>query len=719
MIWEGTTLRLMHVGDGVVELCFDRHGQAVNVFDRKALTEFGTALDVLATRDDVQGLLVTSGKESFFVGADIFELANAFRLSDAQLRAWDVTCSALFTRLEDVPYPTVSAINGMALGGGLELALTSDFRVAATTARLGLPEVGLGIVPGFGGTVRLPRIAGAAVALDWIVNTKPRSAEAAKAANVVDAVCESDSLRTTGLACLRAAIQEPDTWIARRRKRVAPFDVQPKLLDDARAAARRYGPHLPAAAAAVDLIGEAASLGRDEALAFEADTFTKLAKSQAAASLVGIFINEQSLKRKSRDAARIARPIRQAAVLGAGIMGGGIAYQSALRGTPIVMKDIAQAALDIGMHEAAKLLDKQVSGGKMSEEKARKVKEGIVPTLEFTGFDLADIVIEAVVENLGVKRSVLADAERRISGDAVLASNTSSLSIADLSSALARPENFVGMHFFNPVPVMPLVEVVRGPRTSAQAVATVVDYARSMGKVPVVVADCPGFLVNRILTAYIVAFLLLVQDGVDFVAIDAAMEAFGWPMGPAYLQDVVGMDTASHVIAVVSAGYAPRMNVNGQHAVELMAANGRLGQKSGLGFYRYAPDAKGRPQKLRAEDTHALLASVQPHGVRDLPADDIVLRMMLPMLLEAARCLDERIAESAGDIDMSLVLGIGFPRHLGGALRYADVLGTRQVVAACERFASLGRLYEPPPGLIALAARNGRYFDLEDGGHAN
>ncbi len=718
MIWEGTALRLLHVGDGVAELCFDRRDQAVNVFDREALAEFEAALDALAGRDDVRGLLVTSSKESFVVGADIFEFASTFRLSDVQLRAWDATCSALFTRLADVPYPTVSAINGMALGGGLELALTSDFRVAATTARLGLPEVGLGIVPGYGGTVRLPRIAGAAVALDWIVSATPRTAETAAACGVVDAVCEPDALRTTALACLHDAIRQPDSWNTRRRTRLAPFDVQPQVLDDARAAACRYGPHFPAASAALDLIGEAASLGRDGALALEADAFTKLAKSQAAASLVGIFINEQVLKRKSRDAARIARPVRRAAVLGAGIMGGGIAYQSALRGVPIVLKDIAQAALDLGMREAAKLLDKQVGSGKMPQEKARRVKESIVPTLEFTGFDSADVVIEAVVENLGIKRSVLADVERRIASDAVLASNTSSLSIADLSSALTRPENFVGMHFFNPVPVMPLVEGVRGPRTSAEAVATVVDYARSMGKVPVVVADCPGFLVNRILTAYILACLVLVGDGVVFVAIDAAMEAFGWPRGPAYLQDVVGMDTASHVIDVVSAGYAPRMNVDGQHAVALMAASGRLGQKSGLGFYRYAPDAKGRQQKLAADDTHALLASVQPDGAREMAADDIVLRMMLPMLVEAARCLDEQVAESAGDIDMSLVLGIGFPRHLGGALRYADALGAPQVVAACERFASLGRLYEPPPGLLALAERNGRYFDDADGRHA-
>jgi 3-hydroxyacyl-CoA dehydrogenase/enoyl-CoA hydratase/3-hydroxybutyryl-CoA epimerase/enoyl-CoA isomerase len=719
MIWEGITLRLLRAEDGVAELCFDRSGQAVNVFDRKALAEFDAALDALARCDDIRGLLVTSNKASFVVGADIFEFASAFGLPDAELRAWDVACSAIFTRLEDVPYPTVSAINGIALGGGLELALTSDFRVAATTAQVGLPEVGLGIVPGFGGTVRLPRIAGAAVALDWIVSAKPRMAEAAKAVGVVDTTCEPEALRATALACLHDAIRQSETWMMRRRARLAPFDVSAEVLENERAAARRYGPHFPAAAAAVELIGKAAALGRDGALALEADTFAKLAKSQAAASLTGIFINEQVLKRKSRDAARIAKPVRLAAVLGAGIMGGGIAYQSALRGTPIVMKDIAQTSLDLGMREAAKLLDKQVGSGKMPEEKARKIREAIVPTLDFAGFEHADVVIEAVIENIGVKRTVLADVEQRISRDAVLASNTSSLSIADLSSALTRPESFVGMHFFNPVPVMPLVEVVRGPRTSAEAVATIVQYARSMGKTPVVVADCPGFLVNRILTAYIVAFLLLVRDGVDFVTIDAAMEAFGWPMGPAYLQDVVGMDTASHVIDVISAGYGPRMNVDAPHAVALMAANGRLGQKSGFGFYRYVQDAKGRPQKLPADDTHALLASVQPHGVRDVPEDEIVLRMMLPMIVEAARCLDEQIAESAGDIDMSLILGIGFPRHLGGALRHADSLGARQVVAACERFASLGRLYEPPPGLRALAESGGRYFNDTDGDHAH
>lgn len=408
--------------------------------------------------------------------------------------------------------------------------------------------------------------------------------------------------------------------------------------------------------------------------------------------------------------AEIAGPIRRAAVLGAGIMGGGIAYQSALRGTPILMKDIAAASLDLGMREAERLLSRQIGGGKMSKDDARNVLESITPTLDYAGFDAVDVVVEAVVENLGIKRSVLAEVEDLVPAHAILASNTSSLSITDLGRDLKRPQNLVGMHFFNPVPVMPLVEVIRGERTSAEAVAAAAAYARMVGKTPVIVKDCPGFLVNRILNAYIVAFLRLVRDGVDFVAIDQAMEAFGWPMGPAFLMDVVGMDTASHVIQVISAGYPSRMHIEGEHAVTLMARSGRLGQKSSAGFYRYTPDDKGRPAKAPADDTHALLAAIQPRGSRAMSAGEIVSRMMLPMVIEAAHCLESTVAESAADIDTSLSLGIGFPRHLGGVLRYADTLGAREVVAACEPFAGLGDLYRPTDGMCVLAECNGRYF---------
>jgi len=293
---------------------------------------------------------------------------------------------------------------------------------------------------------------------------------------------------------------------------------------------------------------------------------------------------------------------------------------------------------------------------------------------------------------------------------AILASNTSSLSIAELGADLQRPENFVGMHFFNPVPVMPLVEVIRGPKTSIEAVATTVAYASAMGKTPIVVQDCPGFLVNRILTAYILGFTGLIADGADFEQIDAAMEAFGWPMGPAYLQDVIGMDTAAHVVDIISAGYPERMGAGGRHAVRLMADLGRFGQKNGIGFYKYEPDPRGKPVKSAAGDTHALLAPLQPNGRRSFTQEEIVERTMLPMLIEAAICVETGVAESAQEVDMALILGLGFPRHIGGPLRYADHLGLRQVVASCERLGETRPLYRPTARMREMAAAGGTFF---------
>ncbi|MGH6853435.1 MAG: 3-hydroxyacyl-CoA dehydrogenase NAD-binding domain-containing protein, partial [Methylocella sp.] len=331
------------------------------------------------------------------------------------------------------------------------------------------------------------------------------------------------------------------------------------LLANARAQAANALPHLPAAHFAVDLLEKASGLGRDAALALEAETFAKAAKTQAADSLVTIFVNEQALKKTIRHSAKDVAPVRKAAVAGAGIMGGGIAYQSASRGVPIVMKDISATALDLGMAEARKLLAKAVATGMLPQDKADAIIGSITPSLTYDGFEKADVVVEAVAENLAVKQAVLREIEEIAAPTAILASNTSSLRIGALAEALRRPENFLGMHFFNPVHKMPLVEVVRGAKTSPQAVAKVAAYAAAIGKTPIVVGDCPGFAVNRALTPYLIAFLRLVHDGADFKEIDKAMEGFGWPMGPATLIDVIGMDISHHVVEIVSAGFAPRM----------------------------------------------------------------------------------------------------------------------------------------------------------------
>ena len=702
-MFEGLSIRVADLGEGLAELCFDRSGEKINKLDVRTVDELAAATKALAQRAGLRGVLVTSAKDEFIVGADIFEFTGLFAKTEAEIAAYNGAQAAVFTALEDLPVPVVVAVNGLSLGGGFETALAADARVLADTAQVGLPEVTLGIFPGFGGSVRLPRLIGAAAALDWISSGRPRKAAAALDAGAADAVVPKTVLRETALQKLKSLASSGDWRALRARRRGAVTNFDAAAFAELKAAAAKTAAHTPAALMAAELIEAAAPLDRDAAAALEAQAFARVAKTPAAAALVQIFINDQALKKLARGYTQAGRKANRAAVLGAGIMGGGIAYASAVKNTPVLMKDIRQEALDLGKREAKKLLDKQLATGRMKPEAVAAVDAAIVPTLNYDEFGRVDIVVEAVVENLAVKKSVLAEVEARLGADAVLASNTSSLSISELGTALQRPAQFAGMHFFNPVPVMPLVEVIRGDKTSDVTAATVAAYAVAMGKTPIVVKDCPGFLVNRILTAYFVGFLKLLRDGADFEAVDRAMEAFGWPMGPAYLQDVIGMDTSSHVIAFISAGYPQRMGMDFEHAIALMAREKRYGQKSGQGFYRYEADAKGRLVKQSSEEAKALVATLQPQGARTFSDAEIVERLMLPMIIESAICLEDGVVGSAAELDMSLLLGLGFPRHWGGALKYADLLGLAHVVTRCAQYAALGPAYQPTATMRALA----------------
>lgn len=700
---------------GVCELCFDRQGEAINKFDDRTVDELRQAVAVLAGHAGLRGVLISSAKEVFIVGADITEFGDKFSQPAELIAAGVAHSNTVFVALEDLPVPTVVAINGFALGGGLELALAGSLRAMSSTAQVGVPEVKLGLFPGFGGTVRLSRLAGPAVACEWVTTGRSQSADAALAAGVVNLVVAPDSLRGAALGLLRQAMNGEVDWAAQQQRKRDPVPLsaaERAVIFDAALAqtvplsARQQ----PAAQRAVQMMAEAASLDRSRALALEARVFGEVACTQAARSLVQAFLNEQVIKRLSRRHAQAAAPVRHAAVLGAGIMGGGIAYTSALRGVPVRMKDVRQPALDLGMGEAAKQLARLVKNGRLKQERANGVLGAITPQTDHSGFDAVDCVIEAIVENLGIKQQVLADLENRVAPGTLIASNTSSLRIDDLAQAMQRPENFVGLHFFNPVHMMPLVEVVRGSRSSDAAVSTAVGYAVAMGKTPIVVSDCPGFLVNRVLTAYMRGFLQLVADGADFVQVDRAMEAFGWPMGPAYLEDVVGMDTGSHVSDVISAGYPERMPRIERDALRLMASEGRYGQKNGIGFYRYETDAQGKPRRSPAPDTPALLARLQPHGLYPFTDAEIVDRMMLPMIVEAAHALEEGVVGTPAELDTALQLGLGFPAYAGGPLQYADWLGLAEVVARCDRLSpTLGAALQPTARMRAMAARGARY----------
>ncbi|MDM0072701.1 fatty acid oxidation complex subunit alpha FadB [Variovorax sp. J31P207] len=717
LLFQGESIGVLPLGEGLVELRFDRRGEAINKLDVRTIDEFRQATLLIAASSGVRGVLVTSAKDVFIVGADITEFGATFRKTEAELASGVRASNELFSAFEDLKVPSVVAINGFALGGGLELALLAPLRVMSDTAQVGVPEVKLGLFPGFGGTVRLSRLAGLATAVDWVASGKPAKAVAALAAGVVDEIASPDTLREKALDLLQRAVRGEVDWQAAQQRKRVPLAMSAQeaedLVETARTALLARGPrHQPAAAIALEMMAQAASRDRSGALDLEAAAFGRVAKTQAASSLVQAFLNEQALKKLYKAHAREGRKVTQAAVLGAGIMGGGIAYTSALHGTPARMKDIARPQLDLGIAEASKQLAKQVKNGRLAQERADALLASIRPQLDEAGFDEVDCVIEAVVENVEVKRKVLSALEGVVKPGTVIASNTSSLRIDDIAQPLTRPEDFVGMHFFNPVPVMQLVEVIQGTRTRASAVSTAVGYAVAMGKTPIVVKDCPGFLVNRILTPYIAAFAQLVADGADFEKVDRVMESFGWPMGPAYLQDVVGMDVGVHVGAVISAGYPQRMRTVAQDAVKLMVANKRYGQKNGAGFYRYETDPTGRPRKFSAPEAHALVATLQPDGPRDFSDSDIVERMMLPLIVEAAHALEEGVVATPAELDMALLLGVGFPAYAGGALKYADWLGMDRVVALSERHAALGPMYVATSRMREMAASGARYHTL-------
>lgn len=714
-MYQGKAISLARLQGGIAELIFDLQGESVNKFNLQAVSELEQVLTLLEQANDIKGLLITSAKDVFIVGADILEFGAVFAAGEASIIKHLSNNNRNNCRVEDLPFPVVVAINGFALGGGLELCLSCDYRIASTRAKVGLPETKLGILPGWGGTVRLPRVAGLDTAVEWIATGKENDAATALMARVVDAVVEPEKLREAALFTLQQCIDGQFDYAARRAQKKAPlklnFIESMMAFETAKAfVGAQAGRNYPSPVTAIKAMQKAADKGRDEALQIEAEAFAKVAQTATAQSLVGIFLNEQTLSKKAKGWEKKAdKKITRAAVLGAGIMGGGIAYQSASKGVPIKMKDIAQAGIDLGLAEANKLLSKRVERKKMSASEMGEVLNRIEPALVYDGFDQVDIVVEAVVENPKVKRSVLAEVESKVGADTVIASNTSTISITHLAEALQRPENFCGMHFFNPVHLMPLVEVIRGVKTSDTAVARTVAYANAMGKKPIVVKDCPGFLVNRVLFPYFAGFSMLVRDGVDFHRIDKVMETWGWPMGPAYLLDVVGIDTAVHAEKVMAEGFPERMHRDFTSCTDALFAAGRLGQKNQKGFYDYQTDKKGKLEKVSSQ---AAVELIKPHvaGAIDVTDDDIIARMMVPMATELARCLEEDIVETPAEADMALVYGTGFPPFRGGVLRWIDSIGAKAFCEMAANYSQLGALYEPPANLKELAINNQKFY---------
>ncbi|MFT7301104.1 MAG: 3-hydroxyacyl-CoA dehydrogenase/enoyl-CoA hydratase/3-hydroxybutyryl-CoA epimerase [Porticoccus sp.] len=715
-MFQANNLKLQSLNDGYVELHFDAAKGSVNVFNQATIAELLEALLVLGQQSNVKGLLLTSGKGVFVAGADITEFDAAFNGTETDRRGFLSSANQAFNKIESLPFPTVVAINGFALGGGFEICLACDFRVMSSKAQVGVPETKLGIIPGWGGTVRLPRLIGFDNAVQWIATGDHKKAAAALRDGAVDAVVAPELLRDEALGMLVLAAEGQLDYQSRREQKQSPL-----LLNDIELGmsirtcrdrvAAKAGPNYPAPVAAVEVLAKAARMSRDEALEVEFQAFSDLSQTPQCRALVGMFLNDQYISSIAKKyGKKSTKTIEHTTALGAGIMGGGIAYQNAIKGFPVLMKDINTDSLALGMSEANKLLAKRVDRRRMSALDAGNVLSRIMPSLSYEGIGNTDIVIEAVVENAKIKGIVLAEVEDKLAEDAILVSNTSTISIDQLADNLKRPENFCGMHFFNPVHAMPLVEVIRGSKTSEGTLAAVVAHAQALGKKPIVVNDCPGFLVNRVLFPAVFGFDMMIVDGVDFQQVDRVMEAWGWPMGPAYLMDVVGIDTAVHCFPSILEGYPERMNdIYDVSPTKLLFENSRLGQKNGKGYYVYETDKRGKPKKSVDESVYALL---KPHtkASQALNDEDMVARFMIPMCIELAHCLEEGVVGSPTEADMAVVYGLGFPAFRGGIFRWMDEIGLDKFCQMAGRHHQLGKLYEPTERMREMAVNGQRYY---------
>ncbi|WP_290701212.1 fatty acid oxidation complex subunit alpha FadB [Amphritea sp.] len=715
MQFEGKAIQVQKIDSGLYELIFDLKTEPVNKFNQLTLSELKDAVTQLSAVEDIKGVLFSSAKESFIVGADITEFSSLFGQGEAELIEKLLENHAIFSAVEDLPCPTVVAINGLALGGGFELCLAADYRVMGEKAKVGLPEVKLGINPGWGGIVRLPRLIGIDNAHEWICTGVEKRAAAALKDGAVDAVVAQERVREAGLDLLRQCAEGKFDYLSRRTEKQSPVKLnqieQMMAFETAKGMiGAKAGPHYPAPLQAVKTIQKSCGMSRDQAIVAEVKGVAKLASGPVVKALVGLFMKDQYVKKVSKGHAAKGAKVNQAAVLGAGIMGGGVAYQSASKGVPILMKDINEAAIQLGLDEANKLLAGQLKRGRTDAAKMAATINRIRPTLSYGDFGNVDLVVEAVVENQKVKQMVLAEAETHIADDAVLASNTSTISINALAKSLKRPENFCGMHFFNPVHKMPLVEVIRGEKTSDETIARTVSFATAMGKTPIVVNDCPGFLVNRVLFPYFGGFSGLLQDGADFRNVDKVMERFGWPMGPAYLLDVVGIDTAHHADQVMAAGFPERMSHEGESVIDRMYSLDRFGQKNSKGFFRYELDRRGKLAKLADDEVDSLLASCVGAS-QEFTDQTIIERMMIPLCIETVRCLEEGIVASPAEADMAMIYGIGFPPFRGGVFHYLDEMGLAAFCEMAAKYEELGPLYQPTEKMQQMAANATKYFN--------
>jgi 3-hydroxyacyl-CoA dehydrogenase/enoyl-CoA hydratase/3-hydroxybutyryl-CoA epimerase len=690
-------------------LTFDRPESTANIFDQPTFDELKEQLNFLETEKGLRGLIIRSAKPKIYVAgadlkgftADLNPERIAFLIEQGQ---------RTFDRISNLPFVTVAAIHGVALGGGFEIALACDYRVASLDplTKVGFPETMLGILPAWGGSTRLPRLIGFQKALDAILTGRQFPAKLAAKLGMVDAVTYPE--RMIGVAI--GLIRKSDGKKRAPRQLLVNHPPISKLVKseaEKRLKAKTRG-NYPAQQKALDVVFASLTLPHEQSLENEKNRFVELALGSHAQNLIRVFFMQERAKRLKVDLGESSgvpiKGVRKCLVIGAGLMGAGIAQWLSARGIRVLLKDIGPLPLAKGMQSINKLNREAVRRYVFSENEAQTAYDRIVPVFEDVPLSDIDLVIEAAVEELEIKKKIFAALEGQISPEVIIASNTSALSIDGMAGSLQHPDRMVGIHFFNPVHRMQLVEIVRGPKTSGLTVERALRFVKSIGKLPVLVKDSPGFLVNRVLLPYMVEAARLFREGHRLANIDSVMLDFGMPMGPLRLTDEVGLDVAAHVVYELQA----RLSHLGQldNTLERMMAKGWMGRKSGKGFYKY--DTGGN------ESPNSELGSFQPAEPALQNEGDLRDRLVLIMVNEAARVLEEKVVEAAEDIDFGMIMGTGWAPFRGGPLRFADSLGIATVVSRLKNLqARVGERFAPCALLSEIGDKGGGFYHQDKG----
>lgn len=697
----------------IAVITLDVPGAPVNTLSAAVADEFDALLTSLENDAAVSGMVLISGKtDNFIAGADIEEFTRLRTAEEAT--ALSRRAQQLMNRVAASRKPVVAAIHGSCLGGGLELALACHWRIATDhpKTQLGLPEVQLGLIPGAGGCNRLPRLIGVRAALDIILAGKSERAAKARKLGLADELVHPAILRDVALrAATRLARADAPPRTTNRGLAAALLDgTAPGRAIVYRMARKQVlaktGGHYPAPLAALDTVHVSLSRGMEAGLAYEALRFGELAVTEVSRNLVNIFFATTALKKDDGvppESIGALAPVARIGVVGAGFMGAGIAGTAALNAeTEVRMRDADLPRVGKGLKAAGGILDERLKRKRLTRPEHQRLSGLISGSADDTGFREADLVVEAVFEDLEVKRGVVQSLERVVRPDAVIASNTSTIPIADIAAGAGHPERVLGMHFFSPVEKMPLLEVIPHEGNSAAAVATAVRFGRRMGKTVIVVGDLPGFWVNRILTPYLNEAGILLMEGAPMDAIDRVMTRFGFPVGPVTLLDEVGLDVAQKAAGVMHEAFGARLAPS--DLVRTMTADGRMGRKNGRGFYRYEGGKRGGP-----DDSVYALAGVAKQPNIDEPW--VERRLVYAMLNEAALAEADGVIRSPRDGDIGAIFGIGFPPFRGGPLRMIDSVGAAQVVRTLRELGDAhGARFDPAPSLVEMAGRGGRYY---------